>query len=122
MPGVCGAHRKHLALQVRDIVRLVAQRSSQLIAAGIAALLRQMERDGTFGPMQRTVVAVDGGMFAHYRAFREELLSALERIMGLEAAHQIVLKHQQDGSSMGAVTMAGAAAGAPSQWRSEAGG
>ena len=36
-------------LQVRDIVRLVAQRSSQLIAAGIAALLRQMERDGTFG-------------------------------------------------------------------------
>ena len=98
---------------MRDIVRLVAQRSSQLIAAGIAALLRQMERDGTFGPMERTVVAVDGGMFQHYRAFREELLSALERIMGVEAAHQIVLKHQQDGSSMGAVTMAGAAA--PSQ-------
>ena len=106
-------------LQVRDIVRLVAQRSSQLIASCIAALLRQMERDGTFGPMERTVVAVDGGMFQHYRAFREELLLSLERILGADAARQVVLMHQKDGSSMGSVTMAAAAA--PAQQQSEAG-
>jgi hypothetical protein len=52
------------------VCHLVALRGATLAAAAIAGLLRVMGRDGAHTAMQPTAIVVDGGLFAHYGAFR----------------------------------------------------
>jgi hypothetical protein len=56
--------------QAREVCHLVALRGATLAAAAIAGLLRVMGRDGAHTAMQPTAIVVDGGLFAHYGAFR----------------------------------------------------
>ncbi|KAK9823412.1 hypothetical protein WJX72_002562 [[Myrmecia] bisecta] len=91
----------------KSVAALVSTRSARLSATAISAALRQQKRDTGSA---RTVVAVDGGVFEHYTAYRQQLRNALEDLLGKAAADNIVLKHQPDGSSMGAVALAAAVA------------
>lgn len=97
-------------LQVQEVCRLVCQRSARLIALGVAALLRQMGRDGSEGPAPRTAVVVDGGVAAHYAAHRTLLREGLRDLLGGSAAARIALTTVRDASSMGAAYLAAAAA------------
>ena len=67
----------------------MGQRSGRLVAAGLAALMHQMGRDGSDGPPKRTVVGVDGGIFRHYRQFREALQQGLVDLMGQQVANKV---------------------------------
>ncbi|KAI3881453.1 hypothetical protein MKW92_002459, partial [Papaver armeniacum] len=55
---------------------------------------------------QRTVIAVDGGLFEHYTKFRSCLGSTLNELLGDEAAHTVVIEHANDGSGIGAALLA----------------
>lgn len=56
--------------------------------------------------LQRTVVAVDGGLYEHYEGYRESLHAALKEMLGDELAGHVALRLSKDGSGIGAALLA----------------
>ncbi|KAG5014660.1 hypothetical protein JHK85_020796 [Glycine max] len=99
------------SLKMRKIVvelcDIVATRGARLAAAGILGILKKIGRDTVkVGEKQKSVIALDGGLFEHYTKFRECLESALKELLGDEAAETIVIEHANDGSGIGAALLA----------------
>ncbi|XP_026405530.1 hexokinase-1-like [Papaver somniferum] len=92
---------------VLDLCNIVATRGARLSAAGILGILKKMGKDRVKeGEKQRTVIAVDGGLFEHYTEFRSCLGSTLNELLGDEAAHTVFIEHANDGSGIGAALLA----------------
>ena len=68
--------------QVKQVCNLVARRSAAVVAACLAGLLKQIDRDGVHMPMAATTIAVDGGLFEHYQAYRGYLREYLDQMLG----------------------------------------
>ncbi|XP_073114003.1 hexokinase-3 isoform X2 [Elaeis guineensis] len=104
---------RRLIVRVCDIV---TRRAARLAAAGIVGILKKIGRDGsggvasgrTKGTPRRTVVAIEGGLYAHYSMFREYLNEAVVEILGEEVAQNVVLRVSEDGSGIGAALLAAA--------------
>lgn len=90
---------------VVEICDIVARRAARLAAAGVAGILKKLGRDGYNGK-QRSVIAIDGGLFEHYTKFRECLESTLDELLGEEASKSVAVKHVDDGSGIGAALIA----------------
>ena len=73
-------------VQVKQVCNLVARRSAALVAACLAGLLKQIGRDGSAARMQPTTIAVDGGLFEHYQAYRGYLQSYLDQLLGRQVS------------------------------------
>ncbi|XP_077218204.1 hexokinase-3-like isoform X2 [Tasmannia lanceolata] len=115
-------------LKVRRIVvrvcDVVTRRAARLAAAGIVGILKKIGRDGSGGntsgrreslsKTRRTVVAIEGGLYASYSMFREYLNDAVSEILGEEMAPYIVLRTLEDGSGIGAAVLAAAYSSASS--------
>ncbi|RZC80946.1 hypothetical protein C5167_043525 [Papaver somniferum] len=92
---------------VVDLCNIVATRGARLSAAGILGILKKMGKDTVKeGEKQRTVIAVDGGLFEHYTEFRSCLKSTLTELLGDEVAQTVVIEHANDGSGIGAALLA----------------
>ncbi|RZC81686.1 hypothetical protein C5167_044263 [Papaver somniferum] len=92
---------------VVELCNIVATRAARLSATGILGILKKMGKDTVKeGEKQRTVIAVDGGLFEHYTKFRSCLQSTLSELLGDEAAHTVVIEHANDGSGIGAALLA----------------
>ncbi|XP_020681014.1 hexokinase-1-like [Dendrobium catenatum] len=87
---------------------IIAKRGARLSAAGIFGILKKQGRDVLATEKQRTVVALDGGLFEHYTTFRKILESTLAEMLGKEAASSVIIKHANDGSGIGAALIAAA--------------
>ncbi|KAF8407109.1 hypothetical protein HHK36_006234 [Tetracentron sinense] len=99
------------SLQTRQVVvelcNIVAIRGARLSAAGILGILKKMGRDTVReGEKQRTVIAMDGGLFEHYTEFSKCLESTLKELLGDEVSESIVIEHSNDGSGIGAALLA----------------
>ncbi|KAG9128897.1 hypothetical protein Leryth_009620 [Lithospermum erythrorhizon] len=107
---------RKLIVKVCDVV---TRRAARLAAAGIVGILKKIGRDGSGGTvaagkskiedekkMRRTVIAVDGSVYATYSMFREYLNEAISDILGEEVASHVVLKVVEDGSGIGAALLA----------------
>lgn len=92
---------------VQQLCELACIRSARLLATCIAALLREIGRDGVDSP--RTVIGIDGSMYEKYPQFKIEVARALDELLGTEVAGKTVLKLTRDGSSLGAAALAAAA-------------
>ncbi|KAF0916018.1 hypothetical protein E2562_000648 [Oryza meyeriana var. granulata] len=90
---------------VVEICDIVAKRAARLAAAGVAGILMKLGRNGCVDK-QRSVIAIDGGLFEHYTKFRECLESTLGELLGEEASKSVVVKHANDGSGIGAALIA----------------
>ena len=75
-----------LLLQVKQVCNLIARRSAALVAACLAGLLKQIGRDGSGSRMQPTTIAVDGGLFEHYQAYRGYLRANLDQLLGRQVS------------------------------------
>ena len=73
-------------VQVKQVCGLVARRSAALVAACLAGLLRQIDRDGLHMRMQPTTIAVDGGLFEHYTSYRGYLREYLDQLLGRQVS------------------------------------
>ncbi|XP_026419083.1 hexokinase-1-like [Papaver somniferum] len=92
---------------VVDLCNIVATLAARLSAAGILGILKKMGKDTVKeGDKQRSVVAVDRGLFEHYTKFRSCLKSTLNELLGDEVAHTVVIEHANDGSGIGAALLA----------------
>ncbi|KAE9600344.1 putative hexokinase [Lupinus albus] len=99
------------SLKVRKIVvelcDIVAIRGARLAAAGILGILKKIGRDTVKdGEKQRSVIALDGGLFEHYTKFRTCLESTLKELLGDDTAETIGIEHSNDGSGIGAALLA----------------
>ncbi|EHA8591877.1 Phosphotransferase [Cocos nucifera] len=110
----------HVSLKVRRLIvrvcDIVTRRAARLAAAGIVGILKKIGRDGsggvasgrTKGTPRRTVVAIEGGLYANYSMFREYLNEAVAEILGEEVVQNVVLRVSEDGSGIGAALLAAA--------------
>lgn len=99
------------SLKVRKAVvavcEIVAIRGARLSAAGIVGILKKLGRETTKdGEKQKSVIALDGGLFEHYTKFRESMESTLTELLGDEVSKNIVIEHSNDGSGIGAALLA----------------
>ncbi|XP_058074144.1 hexokinase-2-like [Magnolia sinica] len=92
---------------VVELCNIVAMRGARLAAAGILGILKKLGRDTVRdGKKQKTVIAMDGGLFEHYTKFSECLESTLKELLGDEVLDSIVIEHANDGSGIGAALLA----------------
>lgn len=86
---------------------IVAIRGARLSAAGIFGILKKIGRDTIKdGEKQKSVIALDGGLFEHYTKFSACMESTLRELLGEEVAKTIVIEHSNDGSGIGAALLA----------------
>ncbi|GLU09942.1 hypothetical protein SLE2022_267770 [Rubroshorea leprosula] len=89
------------------LCEIVATRGARLSAAGIVGILKKLGRDTIKdSEKQKSVVALDGGLFEHYTKFRECMESTLKELLGEEVSENIVIEHSNDGSGIGAALLA----------------
>ena len=80
-----------------------------MAAAGIYSILKKIGRDkvpSSGGKMPRTVVALDGGLYEHYKKFSSCVEATLTDLLGEEASSSVVAKLANDGSGIGAALLA----------------
>ncbi|KAH6782319.1 hexokinase 1 [Perilla frutescens var. hirtella] len=113
---VVGSKLKHIleisntTLRKRRVVvklcNIIASRGARLAAAGILGVLKKMGRDAPQKNGEKTVVAMDGGLYEHYTEYRECLETTLSSLLGEETAASVVVEHSNDGSGIGAALLA----------------
>ncbi|RZC51432.1 hypothetical protein C5167_019847 [Papaver somniferum] len=93
---------------VVELCNIVAARGARLSAAGIYGILKKLGRDVVKEgeKQQKTVIAMDGGLFEHYKKFSQCLEDSLKELLGDEAADNIIVEHANDGSGIGAALLA----------------
>ncbi|KAJ8444477.1 hypothetical protein Cgig2_024041 [Carnegiea gigantea] len=90
-----------------EICDIVASRAACLAAAGILGILKKLGRDTLKqGEKQKSVIALDGGLYEHYAKFRDCLEFTLKELVGDEVAETIMMEHSMDGSGIGAALLA----------------
>ncbi|KAM7275221.1 hypothetical protein ACFE04_017087 [Oxalis oulophora] len=99
------------SLKMRKVIigicDIVAFRGARLSAAGIYGIVKKMGRDVVReGDNQKSVIALDGGLFEHYTKFSSEMESTLKELLGEEVAGNVVVVHSNDGSGIGAALLA----------------
>ena len=89
-----------------EICDIVVSRGARLSAAAILGILKKLGRDTmTDGEKQKSVVALDGGLFEHYTKFRNCMDSTLQELLG-DAYENVSIIHSNDGSGIGAALLA----------------
>ncbi|XP_073302543.1 hexokinase-1-like [Primulina huaijiensis] len=91
---------------VVELCNIIATRGARLAAAGILGVLKKMGRDTPRQGGEKTVVAMDGGLYEHYTEYRKCLENTLNELLGEETASSIVVEHSNDGSGIGAALLA----------------
>ncbi|KAH1066437.1 hypothetical protein J1N35_031424 [Gossypium stocksii] len=78
-----------------ELCNIVATRGARLSAAGVVGILKKMGRDTIKGGgKQKTVIAMDGGLYEHYTEYRECLENTLTELVGEEVSRIIELSIQ----------------------------
>eukprot|EP00873_Tetraselmis_striata_P046661 jgi/Tetstr1/466925/TSEL_011379.t1 len=102
--GGAALSRAELAAVVA-VCHAAGRRAARISAAGILAMLRLMEIDGSKGSAPSFTVAVDGSLYEKYTGFRTQLGEALQEVLGREAFDRIQMVHVEDGSGVGAALL-----------------
>lgn len=90
-----------------EVCNIIATRGARLSAAGIVGVLKKIGRDTLKeGGKQKTVIAMDGGLYEHYSEYSKCLEITLEELLGDEVFENIVIEHSNDGSGIGAALLA----------------
>ena len=91
----------------QSVCTSLRQRSGRMVAAGLAAILdNHTAAWGDSGGVRR-VVAIDGGLYAHYPRLRAAIREGLDELLGADA--NIELTEVSDGSGLGAALLAASA-------------
>ncbi|XP_047327406.1 hexokinase-1-like [Impatiens glandulifera] len=85
---------------------IVATRGARLSAAGIFGILKKTGRDSVNDDNQKSVIAMDGGLFEHYGKFSGCMESSLKELLGEERSENVVVELSSDGSGIGATLLA----------------
>ncbi|XP_076934883.1 hexokinase-2-like, partial [Bidens hawaiensis] len=102
------------SLKMRKVIvqlcEIVATRGARLSAAGILGILKKTGRDVSVSKEgeenQKSIIAMDGGLFEHYTKFRNAMQNAMFELLGEETSRNIIIELSNDGSGLGAALLA----------------
>ncbi|KAM0971005.1 hypothetical protein ACFX15_018407 [Malus domestica] len=87
---------------VSEVCDIVAERGARLSGAGILGIIKKLGRIEN----KKSVVTVEGGLYEHYRVFRNYLNSSVWEMLGNDLSDNVVIKHSHGGSGTGALFLA----------------
>ncbi|KAI7754625.1 hypothetical protein M8C21_014147, partial [Ambrosia artemisiifolia] len=95
-----------LSLAVRETVAevcdIVAERGARLAGACIVGIMKKRGRIND----KKSVVIIEGGLYEHYRVFRNLLHSSIWEMLGGALADNVIVEHAHGGSGAGAIFVA----------------
>ncbi|KAL8200511.1 hypothetical protein R6Q57_011850 [Mikania cordata] len=98
----------YTSLAVREIVAevcdIVAERGARLGGACIVGIMKKRGRIND----KKSVVIIEGGLYEHYRVFRNLLHSSIWEMLGGSLADNVIVEHAHGGSGAGAIFVAAA--------------
>ncbi|XVE82995.1 hypothetical protein DITRI_Ditri16bG0050800 [Diplodiscus trichospermus] len=87
---------------VAEVCDIVTERGARLAAAGIVAIIKKLGRIAN----RRSVIIIEGGLYEHYRIFRNYLHSSVWEMLGNELSDNIIIEHSHGGPGAGALFLA----------------
>ncbi|KAL5556132.1 hypothetical protein UlMin_038368 [Ulmus minor] len=87
---------------VTEVCDIVAERGARLAGAAIVGIIKKLGRIEN----RRNVVAVEGGLYEHYRVFRNYLDSSVWEMLGNHLSDNVIIEIAHGGSGTGAVFLA----------------
>ncbi|GKF83536.1 probable hexokinase-like 2 protein, partial [Tanacetum coccineum] len=91
------------SLAVREIVAevcdVVAERGARLTGACIIGIMKKRGRIND----RKSVVIIEGGLYEHYRVFRNLLHSSVWEMLGSSLADNVIVEPAHGGSGAGAI-------------------
>ncbi|KAK6125365.1 hypothetical protein DH2020_040895 [Rehmannia glutinosa] len=87
---------------VTEICDIVAERGARLVGAGIVGIVKKMGRVEN----RKSVITIEGGLYDHYRIFRNYLHSSVWEILGDEHSDNVIIEHSHGGSGAGSIFLA----------------
>ncbi|RDX70365.1 putative hexokinase-like 2 protein, partial [Mucuna pruriens] len=97
----CSSMAREIVAEVCDIV---TERGARLAGAGIAGIIKKLGRIEN----RKSVVTVEGGLYEHYRIFRNYLHSSVWEMLGNDLSDNVIIEHSHGGSGTGALYLAAA--------------
>ncbi|CAJ1943089.1 unnamed protein product [Sphenostylis stenocarpa] len=89
---------------VAEVCDIVAERGARLAGAGIVGIIKKLGRIEN----RKSVVTVEGGLYEHYRIFRNYLHSSVWEMLGNDLSDNVIIEHSHGGSGTGALFLAAA--------------
>ncbi|XP_024974904.1 probable hexokinase-like 2 protein [Cynara cardunculus var. scolymus] len=89
---------------VAEICDIVAERGARLAGACIVGIMKKRGRINE----KKSVVKVEGGLYEHYRVFRNYLHSSVWEMLGNSLADNVMIENSHGGSGAGAIFVAAA--------------
>lgn len=89
-----------------ELCNIIATRGARLAAAGILGVLKKLGKDNAKETGEKTVIAMDGGLYEHYTEYRKCLENTVGELLGDDTQSSIVFEHYNDGSGIGAALLA----------------
>ncbi|XP_059641262.1 probable hexokinase-like 2 protein [Cornus florida] len=87
---------------VAEVCDIVAERGARLAGAGIVGIIKKLGRIGN----KRSVVTVEGGLYEHYRVYRNYLHSSVWEMLGNQLSDNVIIEPSHGGSGAGALFLA----------------
>ncbi|GLT44216.1 hypothetical protein SLA2020_181270 [Shorea laevis] len=87
---------------VVEVCDIVTERGARLVGAGIVAIMKKLGRIES----RRSMVTVGGGLYEHYRVFRNYLHSSVWEMLGNQLSENVIIEHSHGGSGAGALFLA----------------
>ncbi|XP_054809010.1 probable hexokinase-like 2 protein [Prosopis cineraria] len=87
---------------VAEVCDIVTERGARLAAAGIVGMVKKLERIQS----RRSVVTVEGGLYEHYRIFRNYLHSGVWEMLGNDLSDNVIIQTPHGGAGTGALFLA----------------
>ncbi|CAI9263841.1 unnamed protein product [Lactuca saligna] len=89
---------------VAEICDVVAERGARLAGACIVGIMKKRGRIND----KKSLVIIEGGLYEHYRVFRNYLHSSVWEMLGSELSDNVLIEHSHGGSGAGAIFVAAA--------------
>ncbi|PIN01737.1 Hexokinase [Handroanthus impetiginosus] len=87
---------------VAEVCDVVAERGARLVGAGIVGIVKKMGRISN----KKSVITIEGGLYEHYRIFRNYLHSSVWEMLGSELSDNVIIEHSHGGSGAGSIFLA----------------
>ncbi|KAG8384214.1 hypothetical protein BUALT_Bualt04G0094700 [Buddleja alternifolia] len=87
---------------VAEVCDIVAERGARLVGAGIVGIVKNLGRISN----RKSVITIEGGLYEHYRIFRNYLHSSVWEMLGSELSDNVIIEHSHGGSGAGSIFLA----------------
>ena len=87
---------------VAEVCDIVTERGARLAGAGIVAIIKKLGRIAN----RKSVIIIEGGLYEHYRIFRNYLHSSVWEMLGNELSDNIIVEHSHGVSGAAALFLA----------------